>query len=123
LINVVIFKLTSNGKLEISKFSLEYCEFDSNGFIEMNGGILMMKESKFSNIKLKIKSLIKINGVVDTNCDALIEKCEFSDIELVNGNGSVIYSEINNGNEMKIKGIIFFFFLFHFYFHFYFVKL
>jgi hypothetical protein len=104
LMNCTFFKLTTNGRLEIWKSSLGYSEYEWNGFVEISGGILVLEESRFSNIELKSKSLIRMNSG-----DILIEKCEFSDIELINGNGSVIYSEINNGNVVKIISILFLF--------------
>jgi hypothetical protein len=120
-VDVAIFKLTCNGRLEISKSSLSYCEFEWKGFIEINGGIFILKETIFSNIKLTYKSLI--TTMMNTSCgnfDILIEECKFSNIELISGNGSVIYSEINNGDKLRIISIIFSF-LFFIYFIFIFI--
>jgi hypothetical protein len=98
-INVVLFKISVGGKLEVDEISLTYTKFHS-GIIKVEGKFIL-NDATFNHIELSSISLIMME------CgDVMMKRCVFSDISLINGNGSIINSKIKTtGDNLNIIGI------------------
>jgi hypothetical protein len=109
-ISVVLFEVVLGGRLEIDGITLKHSEFDNISAIKAVERNLVIKNSLFENVKMTLLSLMMVGKNGDSGGSGVvvmeIEKCIFSQVVLLNGNGAVVNAIISNRDILKIYGVL-----------------